>query len=226
MTTKSNVEKVKAFFQGERFTAWYNTCIKLDDKIDGFDFPTLAAAPPWMKSTVGSYASVLRALANPQDDSNEVDTTHNLAPPRPTKRRAVQLEFANSAEFPAMATKAAAPPVAQNPNTGSTASTPSLVTTATNSTSFEEKLAALDKRLTDQMQTFNTNTEVKMDQLIVRFETQLNGLMTTMHNVLNRLEAQNVTIPPSPSTGLKNTGIPSSIASVVENNSQDGAPAK
>jgi hypothetical protein len=75
-----------------------------------------------VKKTVGSYASVLHAYSNPQDDGSiEEDTTFDRAPDRPKKRQAVALNF-DEMDFPDLTNVNVRPP-GQNsaPNPAQTA---------------------------------------------------------------------------------------------------------
>ena len=174
LTKKTQVNDVYEFID-KTFKRLFEQFVSPDDLFPGTQYPSRATQATTVRAspTVGTYAAVLRAYSNPQDDGDTEDAANvqfNQAPERPRKRQATKLHFDNST-FPAM----------EENNNQDNKQQASSVTTATSLTnhsqalnnSFDQKLAELEARLQAQITNIQKTQATQMSTILEHFENHV-----------------------------------------------------
>jgi hypothetical protein len=228
MVKKAKITAVTTFLD-KHLKEIYEEFVNEEDLFPDFPYPRRAPAatpraPHPVSTTVGTYASVLRAYSsNPQEDGDvSEDTQFNRAPERPRKRQAVQLVFDNS-HFPKI-----------QETTATSVPTTSTITTATPAAgvNIDQKLADMEQRIQLQINSMQAAQEAQMNKIIEKFEANVKTMMSSMSKMMTNVH-QMANLPPltqihnvqnSQATGshvgTSNTNM-SSLADRVDNSSAD-----
>jgi len=232
MTKKSKASAVTDFLD-KHLKEIFDQFVNDEDLLPGFPYPRRAPANTSRgfrpaSSTVGTYASVLRAYSsNPQEDgeSGNTDKQYNQAPERPRKRQAVQILFDNNKDFPAIqeTTTQQAPSVTPTP------------TTMSQTTNVDQKLADMEKRIQAQIQTMTAHQEAQMKHILSQFESNvqhimegMQAMMANVHQLANLPPPATIVLPKdtpetSPHAGSTVNNSMSSLAAQVNNSLADVA---
>jgi hypothetical protein len=227
MVKKAHLTKVTNFLD-KHLKEVYEQFVNEEDLFPDFPYPRRAPAatsraPHPVSTTVGTYASVLRAYSsNPQEDGDtSEDNQFNRAPERPRKRQAVQLVFDNS-QFPKIQETAA-----------TSVPTTSTITTATPAAvNVDQKLADMEQRLQLQINSMQAAQDAQMKTILEKFEENVKTIVSSMESMMKNVhQMANLPLPPqmnnvqNPQTtgshvGKDNTNM-SSLADRVDNSSAD-----
>jgi hypothetical protein len=178
----------------------YTRFVPEEDKYDDFPCPRRAAAPK-ANTTVGSYASVLKAYSgNPQGDEQN-ETQYNTAPSRPKKRQAVQLLFDSETNFPAMEKKA------KNSETSQETSQTNTPTSAMTDSDVDRKLAEMEARIQNQFKQLQETQATQMEKLMDSFQQNTQQMQNNMKTMMvNFQEMLNTMRTGTQATGTHATG--------------------
>jgi hypothetical protein len=231
MCKKTNVAKVHQMIDGP-LKEIFEKHVPDEDKFPDYPYPRrtmLKESAPKGTSTVGTYAQVLRAYGNPQDDeSATVDTQYDSAPARPRKRQAVQIVF-DDENFPAATnTQKQATNITQE----STQET-NITSFVTNPTNYDTKIDEMNDRIQKQIHAMQLNQNEKFHEMHTKQEASMQKIQseqdTKMQDMFQKFQASlNLAIlqlvegmtskntAPSQSPGTGSTSI-SSITNQVEN---------